>query len=98
MTNTKSKKPIADDSVVRRLYARGMWRLKSVAHFGGDETGIADMCLLRDHNGNPFIPAASIAGAARSYLARNRLNWKKYSHPDGIKKEQKVLKRLFGGC
>lgn len=98
MTNTKSKKPIADDAVVRRLYARGMWRLKSAAHFGGDETGIADMCLLKDAEGKPFIPGASIAGAARSYLARKRMRWENYSHSDGIQKEPKVLRHLFGGA
>ena len=95
MTNGTNQKP---DAVVRRLYAYGNWKLKSAAHFGGDETGIADMCLLKDADGKPFIPGASIAGAARSYLARNRLNWEEFSHPDGIKKEPKVLKRLFGGA
>ena len=98
MTNTKSKKPIADDAVVCRLYARGTWKLRSAAHFGGDETGIADMCLLRDAKGNPFIPGASIAGAARSYLARKRMSWENYSHDDGIKNEPTILRRLFGGA
>ena len=98
MTNTKPKKDIADDAVVRRLYAQGKWKLKSAAHFGGDETGIADMCLLRDAKGNPFIPGASIAGAARSYLARKRMSWENYSHDDGIKKEPTILRRLFGGA
>ena len=98
MTDTKSQKDIADDAVVRRLYAQGKWKLKSAAHFGGNETGIADMCLLRDAKGNPFIPGASIAGAARSYLARKRMSWKNYSHDDSIKKEPTILRRLFGGA
>ena len=98
MTNTKSEKRIAGDAVVRRLYACGTWKLGSAAHFGGNETGIADMCLLKDAKGNPFIPGASIAGAARSYLARKRMRWDNYSHPDGIKKEPTVLRRLFGGA
>ncbi len=98
MTDTKPEKDIADDAVVRRLYAQGEWKLKSAAHFGGDETGIADMCLLRDAKGNPFIPGASIAGAARSYLARKRMSWENYSHDDGIKKEPAILRRLFGGA
>ena len=98
MTNIKSKKSIADDAVVRRLYARGIWKLKSAAHFGGDETGVADMCLLRDAKGNPFIPGASIAGAARSFLARKRMSWANYSHSDGITNEPPVLRRLFGGA
>ena len=99
MENTPTtSKSATDDVVVRRFYAQGIWKLKSAAHFGGDETGIADMCLLKDADGKPFIPGASIAGAARSYLARNQLNWEEFSHPDGIKKEPKVLKRLFGGA
>ena len=97
MTNTKSKKPIADDTVVRRLYARGMWKLDSVAHFGGDETNIADMCLLHDAKDKPFIPGASIAGAARSLLARQRLAWAQYSHKNGINNEPRELKNFFGG-
>ena len=96
MTNTT--KDIPEDAIKTRLYAKGTWKLESVAHFGGDETGIADMCLLRDPDGNPFIPAASIAGAARSYLASTRLNWKDYSHPNGIKKEPEELRKFFGGA
>ena len=82
------------DVVVRRLYARGKWKLDSVAHFGGDETGIADMCLLRDADGQPFIPGASIAGAARSFLAQQSKPWAEYQKGD----EGQVLKRLFGGA
>ena len=90
MTNTKDP---GNDIVVRRLYARGTWKLRSVAHFGGDDTGIADMSLLYDANGNPFIPGASIAGAARSFLARQRQPWAKYKE----KNEGKSIKRFFGG-
>lgn len=83
-----------DDAVVRRLYARGNWKLESVAHFGGDETGAADMCLLRDANGQPFIQGASIAGAARSFLARQGQSWADYKG----KKENQDLKDFFGGA
>ncbi len=92
MANTKTSK--IKDTIVRRLYARGKWKLDSVAHFGGDETGIADMCLLRDAEGKPFIPAASIAGVARSFLARVSKPWTKYQKGD----EGKILKQLFGGA
>ena len=54
------------------------------------------MCLLRDADGRPFIPAASIAGAARSFLARQSLCWAEYR--EGQKKETASLKRLFGGA
>ncbi len=94
MANTKTETSEAKDAIVRRLYARGKWELDSVAHFGGDETGIADMCLLKDADGQPFIPGASIAGAARSFLARQSLPWAEYQEGD----EGQVLKRLFGGA
>lgn len=89
---------IKSDAVVRRLYARGTLKLGSAAHFGGEETGIADMCLLKDADSKPFISAASIAGTARGFLARQLLTWEKYSHKDGLAKEPEVLKRLFGGA
>ena len=91
MADTTTTKP---DTVVRRLYARGTWKLESVAHFGGAETGVADMCLLLDADGNPFIPAASIAGAARSFLARQSEPWAEYKKA----KESRELKRFFGGA
>ena len=87
---------IPEDAVVRRLYARGQWKLDSAAHFGGDEIGAADMCLLRDADGRLFIPAASIAGAARSFLARQSLRWSEYR--EGQKKEAASLNRFFGGA
>lgn len=92
----KTSKSVGNDAIVRRLYARGVWKLDSVAHFGGDETGIADMCLLLDTEGKPFIPGASIAGAARSFLARQYLPWATYK--DGLAEETPELKRLFGGA
>ena len=92
MTNPTN--PIDADAVVRRLYARGNWKLESVAHFGGDETGAADMCLLRDADGQPFIQGASITGAARSFLARQSQSWMTYK--DG--KENQDLKDFFGGA
>ncbi len=99
MTNTTTAMPVADDAVVRRLYARGTWVLHSPGHFGGDETGQADMCLLRDPHGQPFVPAASIAGAARSYLARYSLPWQKYrKYQDGQAHEPPALRQLFGGA
>ena len=98
MTNTTTINPVDDDAIVRRLYARGRWKLESVAHFGGDETGVADMCLLQNADGQPFIPGASIAGAARSFLALQRLPWTEYKDKDGLAKEPSDLKRLFGGA
>ena len=93
MSNTTKS---IDDAVKCRLYAKGIWKLDTVAHFGGDETDKADMCLLRDTDGKPFIPGASITGAARSFLARQCLTWDTYKK--GITAETPELKRLFGGA
>ena len=86
-------KKVKKDTIVRRLYARGTWKLRSAAHFGSGETGIADMCLLKDKTGKPIIPGTSIAGAARSFLARQRKPLVKYKKGN----EGKALKRFFGG-
>ena len=94
MENTPTTALVDDDAIVRRLYARGKWELESVAHFGGDETGIADMCLLRDENGEPFIPGATIAGAVRSLLAQQSQPWTDYKN----RKETRELKDFFGGA
>jgi len=94
MANTAAPPKPADDAVMRRLYARGTWKLDSVAHFGGDETGIADMCLLKDADRKPFIPAASIAGAARNFLAQQSQLWTNYIDDN----ENKNIKDLFGGA
>ena len=94
MSDTPNTMLVDDDAVVRRLYARGRWKLESVAHFGGDETGVADMCLLRDAERQFFIPGASIAGAARSLLARQSQPWSDYKD----EKETQELKNFFGGA
>ncbi|MDE0085961.1 MAG: RAMP superfamily CRISPR-associated protein, partial [Candidatus Poribacteria bacterium] len=97
MENTTTTSTSTDnDVVVRRLYARGKWKLDSVAHFGSHETGVADMCLLQDANGKPFIPGASVAGAARSFLARKCLIWTQYK--EGLATEPRELKDFFGGA
>lgn len=84
------------DMIIRRLYARGVWVLESPAHFGGEENGTADMCLLRDLQRRLFIPAGSIAGAGRNYLARQCLPWNEYKQ--GESKEPAGIKQLFGGA
>lgn len=94
MSNTPHTTLVDNDAVIRRLYARGRWQLETVAHFGGDETGVADMCLLQDAKGKPFIPGASIAGAARSLLAQQSQPWTDYKN----KKEIQKLKDFFGGA
>ena len=86
-----------DDRIVERIFAEGEWRADTAIHPGGDkddvESGV-DMLLQRDSTGRYFIPASSIAGAARGALARKFLSYAKYA--EGIAAEPLELKALFG--
>jgi CRISPR/Cas system CSM-associated protein Csm3 (group 7 of RAMP superfamily) len=82
--------------IATRIYAYGVWRTESAIHCGSEADAIdsaADMVVVRDREGRPFIPAASIAGAARSYLAR------RFSKPSAFRAsdELPVIHALFGG-
>ncbi len=57
-----------DPAVVGRVAAVTTLRLVTAAHFGGGEGDVTDAQLLRDADGEPFIPGASLAGACRAYL------------------------------
>lgn len=73
--------------VAERYYATGVWKAETALHFGGQSRAweeTADMVLLRGSDGKPFIPGASLAGAARSLLRE----------PGG---ESAALTALFGG-
>ncbi len=83
-----------DDRVVVRYYARGKWVAESPLHLGGGEGRDVDMALLRDAEGRFFIPAASLAGAGRSYLARRMQSCNDFRRG----KEPVVLCNLFGGA
>lgn len=52
-----------------RWVITGQMRLLTAAHFGGTATGALDMPILRDPDGQPFLPGTSLAGALRSHLA-----------------------------
>ncbi|MCK9222803.1 MAG: RAMP superfamily CRISPR-associated protein [Limnochordia bacterium] len=73
------------DTVIKRVYARGEWVLLSPAHFGCPSETEVDMVLIRDQDGEPFIPGTSIAGAARHYL------FYRYGRNDDL------ARQLFGG-
>ena len=82
-------------AVVRRIVAAGVWESTSPVHLGGDAQfeSNADMAIARDQRGRFYIPGASLAGAARSYLARAAAQ----SHSDYAQgNEEKALFALFG--
>lgn len=73
--------------IVERYLVEGDWVAESALHLGGESEVLrqgADMVLLRDSDGKPYIPGASLAGACRSYLR-------------GSGKESDALLALFGG-
>lgn len=73
--------------IEERYRAEGDWVAESALHLGGEADAFqqgADMVLLRDADGRPYIPGASLAGACRSYLR-------------GSGKETDALLALFGG-
>lgn len=79
--------------VIERVYAVGDWRTHSAIHFGGENDVFGqgvDRVLLRDSNGRPFLPGASIAGACRHWLSRN------LTVPEGCRDSPPEVHILFG--
>jgi CRISPR/Cas system CSM-associated protein Csm3 (group 7 of RAMP superfamily) len=77
--------------------AEGLWTARSALHLGGGEDAAlsdVDMRLLRDENNSFFVPAGSIAGAARSFLARRNAAQPDYER--GIDGESAALNLMFG--
>src|SRR5438876_195502 len=85
-----------EHSIVTRYYACGTWQAATGLHAGGEASfdSNTDMALLRDSKGRFFIPGASIAGAARSFLARLETDFRSYIR--GIEKELPNIHLLFG--
>ena len=65
---------LKEDTVVRRLYASGTWKLDSAAHFGSGDTGIADMSLLRDVDRKPFIFRGHLSLVHREAFSRDSVS------------------------
>ncbi|HLJ48965.1 MAG TPA: RAMP superfamily CRISPR-associated protein [Bryobacteraceae bacterium] len=84
-----------NDRIVKRYYATGVWESSSALHVGGESVGAAtaDMVLLRADDGCFYIPGPSLAGAARSALAR-RFAEKYDAFRDN--EEPPIVRALFG--
>ena len=85
MTETTPQQKEIDPVIMRRVLVKGTFVLKSVAHFGGGNSEVADMTLTRGADGSLLIPGSSIAGACRSYLAYRLLGKEAFDYVDGIK-------------
>lgn len=83
------------DRIKQRIWACGEWRALSAIHLGGEPTGETDMSLLRASDGSFYIPAGSIAGAARHALAARYMGYERYRNRN--EKEELAIRRLFGG-
>lgn len=77
-----------DDSgrIIKRLYIKADIKLETPIIVGSGDSENADMEVLKDYLGNPFIPASSIAGVFRAYL--NELL--------GDKQDKESIGLLFG--
>lgn len=76
-----SQAVMEDIHVTERIYARGIWTTQTALHIGGESNELdsgVDLVVLRDSEDRPYIPAASIAGACRNWLARALLDTKAY--------------------
>ena len=80
--------------VAERFIFLGKWTTVAPVHIGAEERdeSSADMQLAVDSHGKYYIPGASIAGAARSYLAKCLQNDTEFRAGN----EQNVLRALFG--
>jgi len=57
--------------ILKRIYIKANAELKSpICISNGDEIN-SDKDIIKDYNGNPFLPATSIVGAMRAYLAES---------------------------
>lgn len=85
------------------IRATGIWTSRSALHCGGSEerslSGF-DMVLVRDGDERPFIPAASLIGAAWSYAGKYLMPAAKYEASDQNDRqgydEPAPLRLLFG--
>lgn len=75
---------MADDKILEHIYIKGELELTSPLIVGSGEDENTDIDVVRDWDGNPFIPGTSLAGAFRHYLAEN--------YEDG----EKITKSIFG--
>lgn len=57
-----------DAKVIARYVAVGTLTFLSAAHFGGGEGARSDAVLLRDGQGQVFIPGSSLAGVLRAFV------------------------------
>ena len=79
------------DKIINRIYIKGNLLLISPLILGCGEDENSDIDLIRDWEGNTFIPASSIAGAIRNYMD----SILEKDQPDR-KKENEIIRSFFG--
>ena len=71
--------------VEKVIYIKGKLKLLSPLLVGNGEREFTDNDLIKDSNGNPFIPGTSIAGSVRNYIE------------EILNEEKESIDILFGG-
>ena len=79
--------------ITRRIVVKGKLVLTTPARFGGGNSVITDMPILRDTSTNvPLLPGSSIAGAMRAYLRERLLGYEAAEPHDA----SSIAQKLFG--
>ena len=65
---------ITDESVIGKTIVRGKLTLLSPLLLGSGNDDLADIEVMRDSNGKPFIPGTSLAGVLKHYFEDNFRN------------------------
>ena len=59
---------MAEDKIINHIYIKGNLTLTSPLIMGGGDNRNSDIDIIRDWEGNPFIPGSSITGAIRHHM------------------------------
>ncbi|WP_269849662.1 RAMP superfamily CRISPR-associated protein [Methanosarcina horonobensis] len=62
---------LTEESVVGKTIVKGKLKLLSPLLLGSGNDDLADIEVMKDSKGNPFIPGTSLAGALRHYFEDN---------------------------
>jgi len=62
---------LTDETVIGKTIVKGKLKFLSPLLLGSGKDDLADIEVMKDSNGNPFIPGTSLAGVLRHYFEEN---------------------------
>jgi len=62
---------LTDETVIGKTIVKGKLKFLSPLLLGSGKDDLADIEVMKDSNGNPFIPETSLAGVLRHYFEEN---------------------------